>query len=328
MRALDEDPAELAVDAIAQAVIENRPDGVGAFGPAAAHHLRGVQQQPGELDVVAVGGAIQRPGLSVFRLGVPAPLHLEQDRRQGLEVERELDVARAVDRVEHPGVDQVDRVGQPGQVAGLAGHLVEGSQRLHHVHVDVHALAVSAPPAGLLGRPVRLHDLEVPAAPVVGHVGHDGVIRPPGRFLSARIAGGQEVLAEGVDGERLPVADLGGVDRLARPVGDPHPPVMDIVPVVLQQERRAHLRQLRAPPVAVARPVGAGHGIQHADLHQEGLDGFAGGLAVAVEAGQKAPALGVDGAVQPERQQRVGEVGLGPVEDVGDFARGGHGRSC
>ena len=96
-----------------------------------------MQQQPGELDVVARRGLVDGGGLAFSRAGVAAPFGGEDDARQRLEIVGELDVAEPVLRVEHAGEDQVDHLLQAAAVRGRAGHLVERGQRLHHVHVHV-----------------------------------------------------------------------------------------------------------------------------------------------------------------------------------------------
>ena len=57
---------------------------------------------------------------------------------------------------------------------------------------------------------------------------------------------------------------------------------------IIKDEICTHPGQLLASTASVARPVTAGHRIQHADLHQERLGAIARRIAIPIEVGQKA----------------------------------------
>ena len=170
-----------------------------------------MKQQPGELNIVPVGSVIQWPGRAILRLRISPPFSIKQDRRQGFEVEGELYISRAVLGVQHPPDDQIYHFEEPAAMSGTARHLVERRQSFHHVHMYVQALAVAAARARPLGPPVPLHDLQEPTVSGIGHVLGHRRVRSLRGITTARITGRQEILAEGIDGETLSVANLARV---------------------------------------------------------------------------------------------------------------------
>ena len=192
------------------------------------------------------------------------------------------------------------------------------------MHMDVQALAISAVSTWSLGLPVSLHQLDEPAVLRVDHMFADRPVGPFGRFPPERITRGQEVLAEGVDPEAMPIADLGGVGRLPLAVGDPVPTAKLLVPVVVHDEPGTHLGELAAPAAPVAGSMGARHGEEHPDLHEKGLFGLSRGFPVPAKMSEKTSMRRVRGTLDPKRKERLGQVGASFLKNLCEFVRRRH----
>jgi hypothetical protein len=158
----------------------------------------------------------------------------------------------------------------------------------------------------------------------VDHVLRDGAVGVERGGSAELVAGRQGVLAVGVDGEALTVTDLVQAGGVTVAVGDPVPPSPVAVPVVISDEAGAHLRQFTAAPAAVPGAMGASHGEEHSDLHEECFFSFAGRTPVAVEVGEEAAVLGIGRSLDPERQQLVRQVRPGERVDGLDGFGVGH----
>ena len=98
------------------------------------------------------------------------------------------------------------------------------------MHVHVEGLAVAAIDPTWLGLPVTGEQLQVATVAGIRHVPADRIVGTQSHLLAQRVAGSQEVLAEGVDAEALTITDLVEDGWGPGPVGDPEPAIVLVRP--------------------------------------------------------------------------------------------------
>ncbi|OPZ24467.1 MAG: hypothetical protein BWZ02_02834 [Lentisphaerae bacterium ADurb.BinA184] len=302
-------------------VVEKPPHDGGVRRDIRRRRLQGAAQQPGQFDVVAVRGGVRGDGRGLARaLGVPGAA--DGDGRDRREVGRELVPPAPADRINHAPDDEVGDFEQLAAVNLLPGGGVERGEGLQQVQVRVQPLAVAGAEPRRRDPPVRFQVLAVAPVARVRAVLLQQVERARGEVQPARVAGGQEVLREAVDGEALAVDDLAVVQARTVAPHLPEPAAVVRVPEMRDEEICAPFCEVRKLASPGEPPGQRREPPQQPALRVEILLRGPEVVALPVEVGEKAAALPVGGARQPERDDAVVEVIPDLGETLGDTGCG------